>query len=593
MTTDQKPALKIEPGIDSFRVECLGQGLAPTIAVSAGDYVTVEIDVARTNAPVSVTVHDTEGAAVSLCDLFGTAAAREIVRRGTYGCLGSTSQDSAPLTFEPSHAWFGLLAAAYQDWTLYWNPLPLDRSLIALDTIAAAHKNRTFESSRTASVNAAEALPAARALERLLEADEISKPAVSSVRRALHALRQNLLPDLREPETPYTLPLPLTDARVEAILYTSGSTPKQGLLLIGSPDWRLTGHGSAASAEDTIHVSTHIRNPDAITVTVPTKFTAGADSTYEAIITEPSSGTLIAHATLRPVPGHLLRGHGIPVRPIHPTDHIDIRHSGLPGHPEPSPERRITDRVKRETARQHIVQRLTHATYEGPLPSTLTELALSGRLINITNEKSHVPVRTGEAMFGSGPEKMGLVPTVANAGDRIQDTQAPPAPMESFVQFLSRKDYVLAAGSIQPVITGKIQSGDIAATWTIVSSGAGASLHIAMEAPRTTYSDLSLVRLRVTAADDTATYFIVFHTSDEDLVFAEFTTQLPTQQPDISLEAAPIHAKDLEPGTTNDIVLSILGCKAEGLRAWKRIAASLPSDSAPAAALQLLLGRKK
>ncbi|MBT2565918.1 hypothetical protein J7I84_05285 [Arthrobacter sp. ISL-85] len=586
MTTDQKHLLKIEPGMDSFRVECLEPGPAPTVSVSAGDYMTVEIDVTRTIAPVSVTIHDTERAVVSLCDLFGTGTAREILRRGTFSRPGQ-ADNNAPLAFEPSSAWDGLLAAAYQEWSLYWNPLPLDGPLFALDTIAAAHRNYAFDDFKTGRVKAAEAIPAARALERMLEVDAIATAAVVPVRLALEALRHYPLPKTPEPETSYTLPLPLTNDGMKAILDAPASTPGRELLVIGSPDWRLTGHGSAASAEDTIHVSAHVRNPEAITITVPMKTTPGTESTYDATITEPYTGNLIAHATLRPGPHGLFRGHTIPVRPIRLTDHVDIRHPELLSHPEPSPERRSADRLKRETARKYLASRLVQSTHEGAVHLTLAELALSGRLLE-TSSEAHLTTSVGSPLFEAAvdPQYEG---SPHGGGKTLEELRAPAMPKDAFKQLLSRDQFVLAAASDQTVMTGTVELGEITGSWSVDSSGAGALFHVAMNAPTRTYPDLSLVRLRVTANGETSTYYIVFHSTDEDLLFAEFTTQLPIQRPDILLDVTPIQANDLESDATNDIVLSILGCKAEGRRAWKRMAASLPSDSAPVAALNSLL----
>lgn len=390
MTIDQKPTLSLESNLDAFRVHCLEPGSAPTVSISAGDNITVEIDITRTSAPVSVTVHNTDAAADSVYQIFGATTGREVIRRATLAEHDNNEmQASAPLTFTPGPAWNGLLAAAYQEWTLYWNPLPLDRSLNALDSVAAGQKNRAFDGARTASLNAAEALPAARALRRLLDAGLVDETAIRSVRAALDAIQENVQPTAEtEAEDPYTLPLPLSEADRDAILYNASATaasPGAGLLLTGSPDWRLTGHGAAATAEDTIRVATHTRNPHAITVTVPTQRTTATGPTpaYSAIITEPHTGTLIAHATLKPASGNILVGHSLPTRPIQPTDHVDIRHPDLPGYPEPSPEQRRIDRNKRDTARHHVKERLEHIVAKGALPATLMELAQAGQLLSL------------------------------------------------------------------------------------------------------------------------------------------------------------------------------------------------------------------
>lgn len=389
MTIDQKPTLSLESNLDTFRVQCLERGSAPTVSISAGDNITVEIDITRTSAPVSVTIHNTDAAADSLYQIFGATTGREVIRRAKLAEHDNNEvQASAPLMFTPGPSWNGLLAAAYQEWTVYWNPLPLDRSLNALDSVAAGQKNRAFDGARTANLNAAEALPAARALQRLLDAGLVDEIAISSVRAALDAVQENVQPGTPEPEDPYTLPIFLPEADLNAILdpaLATEASPMQGLLLIGSPDWRLTGHGAAATAEDTIRVVTHTRNPHAITVTVPTQRTTATGPTpaYSAIITEPHTGTIIAHAALKPASGNILVGHSLPTRPIQPTDHVDIRHPDLPGYPEPSPEQRRIDRNKRDTARNHVKERLEHIVTEGALPATLVELAQAGQLLSL------------------------------------------------------------------------------------------------------------------------------------------------------------------------------------------------------------------
>jgi hypothetical protein len=385
MSTDQKPALRLETDPDSFLIQCLEPGPAPTVHINAGEDISVEIDITRPDAPVSVTVHDIAAATISLCDLFGAITARELIRRATHTGNQHQQVTQEPLAFEPGTAWNGLVAAAHQEWTFYWNPLPLDRSLTALDTVAAAHQNRAFGGSKTAREYAPAALPAASTLQRLLDAGHITDNAVDTVRAALDAVHHHLMPGHPAPETPYTLPLPLSEANRNTILANPTENPghEPGLILIGSPDWRLTGHGPASTAENTIQVTVHHRNPDAITITIPTKVTktAAPIPAYQAIITEPHTGTLLAHATLKPTPGGLLRGHALPTRPIQATDHADIRHPDLPGRPESNPEQRTRDRTRREQARHHILQRLTHLHPAGPLPHTLTEHTLTGHLL--------------------------------------------------------------------------------------------------------------------------------------------------------------------------------------------------------------------
>lgn len=378
MNTHQEPVLAVESSIDSFYVQCLEpKAAAPTVNVAAGDHITVELDLARPQAPVSVAIHDINAAAVNLCDLFGTATAQELIRQQS-----ETAEPKPVLTFNPGPGWRGLVAAAYQQWTMFWNPLPLDGALYALDTVTAAHQNRALDTARTARRYAEEALPAGRTLGRLLAAGQIAEPAIPRVRAAIEALESNLPPDTDRPEVAYTLPLPPSELDRNAILFPSEPTKTvddQGLLLVGSPDWRLSGLGCVTTAEDTIQVTAHNKNPYAISITVPV-VTAGMHDGYQAIITEPYTGSVIARSSLK-LTGQVLRGHSLPVRPIRPTDHVDIQHPSLQARPEVDPRQRTIDRGKRHAARRLIQKRLHQLMHEGPLPTTLMELAQTGHLL--------------------------------------------------------------------------------------------------------------------------------------------------------------------------------------------------------------------
>ncbi|MGX5717971.1 hypothetical protein [Arthrobacter sp. MAHUQ-56] len=375
------PELIIESNVESLYVQCLEPTPdAPTFNVSVGNDITVEIDFARPQAPVSVTIHDVAAAAINLCDLFGTATAHELVR------LHSDITEAKPLlTFSPGPGWQGLVAAAYQQWIIFWNPLPLDGALHALDTVAAADQNLSFDGARTVRQHADAALPAARTLQRLLEAGEISELAVTPVRAAIEALNRALLPGVMEPSTAYTIPLPLPETDLSSILDDTKAVAVEEpeVRLTGSPDWRLSGLGAVTTAEDTIRVQTHTKNPHAITITVPLAIgnPAATLDGYEAFITEPSTGLLIAHTRLKLSTDRILRGHCLPVRPIGPTDHVDIRHESLQARPETNPQQRSIDRSKRNSARRLVRERLKQIRDRGPLQTTLMELAHAGQLL--------------------------------------------------------------------------------------------------------------------------------------------------------------------------------------------------------------------
>ncbi|MDD0858264.1 hypothetical protein NHF46_11755 [Arthrobacter alpinus] len=87
------------------------------------------------------------------------------------------------------------------------------------------------------------------------------------------------------------------------------------------PDWRLTGHGPAASAENTITVLPHTTDPTAITITIPVKPHTHPENTptYQAFITDPTTGDYIATTILRYNPTtNTYTGHTTPDAPSNP-----------------------------------------------------------------------------------------------------------------------------------------------------------------------------------------------------------------------------------------------------------------------------------
>ncbi|NWL10465.1 hypothetical protein DM793_04000 [Paenarthrobacter nitroguajacolicus] len=405
MNSDQRPALSIEADLNGTQVRVLERGTIPTVHVRLGSNVTVEVDITKTHAPISITIQNPRHSAVVLCDLLGTATAHELILRATNPGEHLKDIGRNPLTFEAGPAWAGLLAAAYQEWILFWNPLPFEPSIAALDMVAASHQNRAFGGAEEARKHAPEALSAVRMLQNALKAGLIRGEALQTVLLAIDAFEANFLPGTPKPEIDPVHPELISESTQTAFLRNdSPLAPSHDVILTGSPDWRLTGHGPLSTSEDSIWVHPHHRNSTAITVTAHTSPTAKRPfPAYEALITEPHTGDLIAYTTLISRDETLVSGHAIPSRPIRTTDHVDIRHPLLHGNPETNPERRDTERARREAARSTVRERLHLSDYSRAIPPTLSELALNGRLFLSTGTGDNGKTATAQSGKASRP----------------------------------------------------------------------------------------------------------------------------------------------------------------------------------------------
>lgn len=550
MTTANMPVLNLEIDLDYLHIQCLQPGPVPTVHVNTGEDISVEIDITRTHAPVSVTVHDITAASARLCDLFGVTTGRELIRRARTG-TGTESVDG--LVFEAGPAWDGLVAAAYQEWSLFWNPLPMDPALSALDTVAAAYRIPGFGGATTARQHAPTALPAVQVLERLLDAGQISDTATDVVSQGITAVRASLLPDSSRPETPYTLPLALTATDLDLIL-TDGQTPapgEVGILLVGSADWRLTGHGQAATAENKILVTQHHRNPDAITITVPTQPTsaAGPIPVYDAFITEPWTGALIAHTTLRPTTTGVLQGHTLPARPIQATDHVDIRHPSLPGTPETNPTQRISDQARRQASRaltRTRYEQLHHQTTTGTptnhtnhVPWTITEHTQTNTLTNTVSTPTHQPLQTP--------------------------------------YLLSAKDFDLAADTDETRLEGTEEAGPFGLTWS--RDKATQILHISVDISTDLAAISDMIKIAVVAEDSVSNFLIILRSFDDDYLVGDIKVQDPSGKLGFQLSTLSMQSVEITTDLLETVRASISGATFDGIKAWQQLLSALPLRS--------------
>lgn len=556
MTTANTLVLNLETDLDYLHIQCLEPGPVPTVHVNAGEDISVEIDITRTSAPVSVTVHDLKAASARLCDLFGVTTGRELICRAS---AGMDTDGGGSLVFEAGPAWNGLVAAAYQEWVFFWNPLPLDPALSALDTVAAAYRIPGFGGATTARQHAPTSLPAVQVLERLLEAGQISDHARDVVSQGIEAVRASLVPGSANPETPYTLPLALTATDLDLIL-TDGPVPgpgETGVILVGSADWRLTGHGPAATAENKILVTKHHRNPEAITFTVPTQPTSaeGPIPVYDAFITEPETGKLIAHTTLRPTTSGVLQGHALPARPVRATDHVDIRHPSLPGKPETKPEQRATDRARRQTART-----LARTRYNQLAQTNNTKTPT----IKGTNPLNEVPWTITEHTHTNT-----LTTNNTYLHTAYQRTQT--------IYLPSISDFGLAAATGQSRMEGTQEAGPFSLTWSRDASSQ--NIHVAVDVSTDSAAVSDIVKITVVADDIVSNFLIILRTFDDEYLVGDIKVKDPSGTFKIGIFPKAMQPAEIPNDLLESVRTSISGATFDGIKAWRELLSSLPLGS--------------
>lgn len=350
----------------------------PTIVIRLSQTLLAEID-PTSAAPVEIRTLDYPKDRTLLRKLIGEPGTNAPDRRPD-----STTMPSS-IPFAPTENWPIVLELAAAEWTMHWNPLPLDPALLSLDLVRAQHQALQLTGDLPDKNAARVAYPAAQTLERLLAAGTVSPEASEQVRHAVRAVKDSL-PLGHTDTTPYTLPLPLTDEQVRQIL--DPASPTTNALATGSPDWHLTGHSPAASAENSITVTQHPRHDRAITITVPVKPHTNLENVpaYQAIVTDPDTRATIAVATLvyDPADSGVFKGHTIPQRAVRKSDQVDIRHYNNPNPPADSATR-TRRREERQAVRNFVagyaLQSDNQLTSNAPIPASITELAYTGRLL--------------------------------------------------------------------------------------------------------------------------------------------------------------------------------------------------------------------
>lgn len=348
----------------------------PTIVIRLSQTLLAEID-PTSPVPVEIRTLDYSRDRALLSKLIGEPSTVALDRHF------DTKTPHVSIPFSPTEYWQVVLELASAEWTLHWNPLPLDPALMTLDLVRAQHQAIQLIGELPEKEAASSAYPAAQALERLVSAGAISPEATEQVRQAVRAVEDSL-PLGYTDTTPYTLPVSISDALFRQIL--DAMPPNNNALATGSPDWRLTGHGPVAGSEDSISVLGHARHPRAITIKVPTKPHTSPEHTptYQAIITDPETKSPVATATLSydAAESGVYTGHTIPLRPVRPTDQVDIRHYNNSNPPTTDPATRVRDRESREATRSYAVSRLQRRRpgADSPFPSSITELAYTGHL---------------------------------------------------------------------------------------------------------------------------------------------------------------------------------------------------------------------
>lgn len=501
----------------------------PAVVLTLGISLTVEIT-PGSNIPVRLATEDYADDKERLEALIGAE---------TISFIEGIGDGTCTVSFTPCPDWDLAVDLAMQQWNLSWNPLPLDPELLALDLLRAQHESIALTGTLPDQNLAKTAYPAAQALQRLLNANAITAEAQATVARALDASSASTPLNYTD-TTPYTLSDPLTQAEIQSILDPAPPTP--GALATGSPDWRLTGHGPVATAENTITVLPHKTNQDAVTIIAPAKPRSRPERTpvYQALITDPTTGHTIATTTLRYNGAtNTYTGHTTPRRPITSADLVDIRHRAVGAGPLRAAEERLAAYRVREAIRAH--------TAAHPAPShSLTDLAQRNLLL----------------------------------------TDGVGAPF-GFVDFITQSDYVLAAKSEHREQTGSAEFGSIGASWTI--DRRGRSMHLAIDAPSVDYPPLSGVRIRVSTETDHATYLIAFAVYDTEYVVSELRMPLPLGKFTVSVDASRIDFLEQSRPPEGLLAESINGSGPETLEAWRSIAERAPRDSAFAHALAKIL----
>lgn len=350
-------------------------GPVPTVTLSAGPHVSVEVDPTNVTSPVAIDIWDLEAADTDLRDLLGSNMVDQL------WSLSVTEPTTHALDFTPTAAWTGIAALALQLWNDRWNVFPLDRALTAVDKLAAASSAGPF-GAKIARETLPSATPAMAEMKARQDHGELTSLARASLNQALASARKsfslsaaNSLPPLEDNGA--SLPM-LLESRVGgahkganrasiAVLSSEGGPVKS---LEESADWRLTGLGMASTAEGMLRADYVGETKDLVRMSIPAQEPIPTQNRsdepyYQGIITDPTNGEVLAfvHMALN-LEGTKFEGTGNLARALEFTDLIDIRHPLLNEPVQQDLKLRHIDKVRRIAARAFAVERLAAAAGE-------------------------------------------------------------------------------------------------------------------------------------------------------------------------------------------------------------------------------------
>jgi hypothetical protein len=462
------------------------------------------------------------------------------------------------ISFTPGPGWTLLQNLANRRWDLSWNPLPLDPALLALDLLRAEHQAITLTGELPDPRLAITAYPAAQTLQRLLDIDDIASEYRRQVIEALDASEANT-PMNHKDATPYTLPVPIAPEELRAVLDPAPTLP--GALATGSPDWRLTGHGPAATAENTIIVQAHPTDPAAITITTHAAPHSAPERTpaYQALITDPATHRTIAATTLRHNPGNnSYVGHTTPRRPVTAADFVDIRHPKNPAAPSIDPFERKKAQITRNAVREHVKSLWAHPE-QNYFKSSLAAAAASDNLLKDRSKESP----SAGTSYGS----------------------ARPAP-SSITYLPPMTDFALAASS-GPIRKEDFQeAGPFGITWSRNSSTA--EIHIAVDIHTDLAKEFDLAQVAVVNESTESTWLLILRPfEDGEYLVGDIKVADPSGTVRVGIYPQTVDPYNMPEGLLDFVATSILRSSPAGRDSWRRLCDRLPT----AAKLRDLISR--
>lgn len=304
------------------------------------------------------------------------------------------SNQSPVVQFAAGPDWMAVLELGQLLWDLHWNPLPHDKALLALDLIRAQRRTQHLTKNPPNPAFIPLALPAVIELKEQQAHDRLDQETELLLTQSLEAA-----PELNQPAPDMVRHLnpALTP---DEISYTLTARPLgPGVLLAGTPDWRLTGHGPAMTSAHSIQVTPHGKVPGAVTITVPAKPGAGTATTpsYQAFITT-QNDQLLATTTLHyEAVSNQYIGHTHTRAMPSPKDNVHLRHNGNIATPNNRTHEHLQAIASRYLSGQPTHSPLTkwHSS-QSPEPA-----ALDWFLFELTSS----PIPTGETNRGMSTEE--------------------------------------------------------------------------------------------------------------------------------------------------------------------------------------------